>query len=1159
MRLFQRGSGHGGRFHVKAGEEPVEPARDPPGRAAEELHDGGDEHQPHDGGVDEDRRRHADAHQLEEDLGAEDEGEEDNDHDRGGGGDHARGPGDPFDDGAVCLPVVQVLLAHAREQEHLVVHREAEQDREHDHRDRRGNGRLVVDAEESAGPAALGEVGEHAVGGADREQVEDACLERERRGAEGGQDQQQRQPQHGGDEERQPRGDELALVDEGRGLSADVDGQPVLGLVLRQDVVAQPLDEVGGGVLLGRGGRDNGEHGGVAGLVEPGLAGRGDTGDVAEALRDPAQLRTRLRTSEVGGEHERPVGAGAEAFADQVVGLPRRHLGGVVACVREAEPQPERGRGEHEQDCCSGDRRRPRSPLHAAAPARRGSAVAALAEGATEARDVQPVHLRAEEGKEGRKQGDGGCHHHQHGEAGRDGDTAKAGDADEEETQDRDYDGRAGDQDAAPCRLDRFDRCRATVGAGGERRAEAGEDQERVVDADADPEQSGNGRRPVGDVEHGRDHADQGGGDAEAEQRCEQRETGGNNRSEGDQQDEGGGDERDQLGRRALLLDAAHLDAQTASACRLGQLDQLGARRARHVPGGAVEREPSDRDRAVAGDLHGFGRADAVEALCALEEALHPRLDDRAAYAARGLPDDVEGVAGAALEALGQQRGGGSRLRARRQVVLVEVAGDARREHDDRGEHGDPGQQHAAAPPVGEVGQACERCHRGTPSASLLHATDGRRPAASAATSRGPNLFVLPWYDAHRLAGRFRPAAGALTSTQGVSPMRVCWNEAGRRYLTFGTAIAALVLILGQVVLFTGGFGTPEPDVRDGDVLGAALVALATVPLAFRALWPLAVFLISTGTTVVLYALEYPGELALIPIVAVHSLAASADDPRRARILATIATAGFAVLSVLSLIVFEPDVGLLSLAVFWGAAWVARAHSRLRRERIAELEERARRAEREAERERQLAAAEERGRIARELHDSAGHAINAILLQLEAARVLRAREPARAEAALDTVARVARETIAEIDALVGALREKGPAEVTPPPGIDDIESLVSQHRSDGLLVAMDVGVHARPCTPAIDRAAYRIVQEALTNAARYGQGSVRVALIYGDSALELDIENPIRDSGVTRAGGGHGLAGMRERVELLGGTLTAAANGSVFRVHARLPYERANR
>ena len=388
--------------------------------------------------------------------------------------------------------------------------------------------------------------------------------------------------------------------------------------------------------------------------------------------------------------------------------------------------------------------------------------------------------------------------------------------------------------------------------------------------------------------------------------------------------------------------------------------------------------------------------------------------------------------------------------------------------------------------------------------------------------------------------------------------MHTAFSSVGRRDLTLDTVLAVVTLAFGQLVLFAGGFGEPEADVRGGDVLGAVLVTVATAPLAVRSVWPLPVFVVSVGTTAVMYALMYPPELAIVPVVAVHALAASAADPRRAQVLGGVVAAAWGVVAVISLVVYEPEVGLLGLAVFWGVAWVAGAQSRLRRDHVSELEERARRAEREAERERQLAAAEERARIARELHDSAGHAINAILLQLEAARVLRDRDPERSEQALDTVERVARETLDEIDALVGALREEGPAEVTPPPGIDDIERLLAQHRSDGLAVTMTVAGKPRGCAPAVERAAYRIVQEALTNAARYGEGAARVSLDYGGTAIDLEVQNPIRGKR-SRSGGGHGIAGMRERVELLGGVLEAAVNGSVFRVHARLPYEREGR
>jgi signal transduction histidine kinase len=241
----------------------------------------------------------------------------------------------------------------------------------------------------------------------------------------------------------------------------------------------------------------------------------------------------------------------------------------------------------------------------------------------------------------------------------------------------------------------------------------------------------------------------------------------------------------------------------------------------------------------------------------------------------------------------------------------------------------------------------------------------------------------------------------------------------------------------------------------------------------------------------------------------------------------------------------------------WTTAWLAGDRTRLRRQRIAELEERARRAEREAERERRLAAAEERTRIARDLHDSAGHAISVILVQASAARMLRERDPERSDAALETIEEVARATIGEIDQMVRVLREDGTGaqdrgEVDPPPGLAALETLAARQRAAGLAVIVDAHGSPRPLAPGVDHAAYRILQEALTNAARHGRGGADVDLFFGATALEITVTNPGGPDGPV--GRGHGIAGMRERAGLLGGTLEAGLADGSFRIRARLPY-----
>jgi signal transduction histidine kinase len=373
-------------------------------------------------------------------------------------------------------------------------------------------------------------------------------------------------------------------------------------------------------------------------------------------------------------------------------------------------------------------------------------------------------------------------------------------------------------------------------------------------------------------------------------------------------------------------------------------------------------------------------------------------------------------------------------------------------------------------------------------------------------------------------------------------------------------AIAVVVFALSLVLL--AARGDSGADTRDLDLLGVAIAALASLPLVAWRRAPLAVFALTAGASVVLSGLGYPSGPPLGPTVALYFLALSPDKTRAPRWLAAGVVAGLYVLHAGAVGVAQdefPTVPLLFGALVWGGAWVIGDRVRQRRARIAGLEEKLRRAEREAERERRLAAAEERTRIARDLHDSAGHAINVILVQAGAARLLNKQDPERAQAALETIEEVARETLGEIDQLVRALREDDHPEATggtvePPLGLAALETLAERHRSAGLAVSVRTRGSRRPLPPALDQAAYRILQEALTNAARHGRGTAEVELSFGPSALKLTVTNPAAANG-SAAAGGHGLVGMRERATLLGGSLEASASDGRFRVWARLPYD----
>jgi signal transduction histidine kinase len=268
-------------------------------------------------------------------------------------------------------------------------------------------------------------------------------------------------------------------------------------------------------------------------------------------------------------------------------------------------------------------------------------------------------------------------------------------------------------------------------------------------------------------------------------------------------------------------------------------------------------------------------------------------------------------------------------------------------------------------------------------------------------------------------------------------------------------------------------------------------------------------------------------------------VAASDGSPARTRRLALLVGAMLAAHVAAGGVAHDhfPWVETLFGVLVWGTTWLVGERTRTRGERV--------------ERERRLAAAEERTRIARDLHDSAGHAINVILVHAGLGRLSAETDPAAAKRAFETIEEVARETVTEIDQMVRALREDSDG-VEPPAGVAALEGLVERHRAAGLDVATTVRGDVRALPPAVDRAAYRIVQEALTNAARHGSGSAALEVAFAPGTLELTVANPVGRNGAQR-GDGHGVTGMRERAALLGGRLEAGLSDGRFRLHAHLP------
>jgi signal transduction histidine kinase len=247
------------------------------------------------------------------------------------------------------------------------------------------------------------------------------------------------------------------------------------------------------------------------------------------------------------------------------------------------------------------------------------------------------------------------------------------------------------------------------------------------------------------------------------------------------------------------------------------------------------------------------------------------------------------------------------------------------------------------------------------------------------------------------------------------------------------------------------------------------------------------------------------------------------------------------------------------IGIFISVAWASGFVLNRRSEHLRRLAEQARQAEHERAAETARAVAEERQRIARELHDVVAHSVSVMTVQAGAVRRLLQPEQRKERAALETVEATGRQALTEMRRLVGLLREQGAMpEFSPQPGMSTIESLLDGVRAAGLPVDLEVDGTPHDLPPGVDLAAYRVVQEALTNALKYaGPAHAWVAVHWKDGRLELEIANDGRTDG-DGAGSGHGLTGMRERVSLYGGEIESGPrDGGGYVVRARLPIEDA--
>ena len=358
-------------------------------------------------------------------------------------------------------------------------------------------------------------------------------------------------------------------------------------------------------------------------------------------------------------------------------------------------------------------------------------------------------------------------------------------------------------------------------------------------------------------------------------------------------------------------------------------------------------------------------------------------------------------------------------------------------------------------------------------------------------------------------------------------------------------------LLIG--VLLIGTIARPYTDETGHDNVEWLAFAVASVLLLARRRVPVPTLVAAlTAMTIVISVTDRPSQLMPVVLIAVYNVAVRYE--RRIALLA----GGLTTLVMLTLVIVRLGNDALTGAALGAIAWPAFAVAagigvRTSRENLAAAHERARRAEQARQLEAHRQVIEERLRIARDVHDLVAHHIAVVNVQSGVAGHLLRTDPDGAEAALDTTRQAAATVIDELGELLSVLRAPGDDDPTAPtPNLAAVDDLIASFSASGLLVEHHTSGTTRAMTPSAELAVYRVVQEALTNAHKYGDGTAVVAQTFRDGELEVVVSNPIRD--VPASGTNHGLVGMRERVEAVGGTLEIVPNTTDrFVVNAVVP------
>lgn len=373
-------------------------------------------------------------------------------------------------------------------------------------------------------------------------------------------------------------------------------------------------------------------------------------------------------------------------------------------------------------------------------------------------------------------------------------------------------------------------------------------------------------------------------------------------------------------------------------------------------------------------------------------------------------------------------------------------------------------------------------------------------------------------------------------------------------------AVVGVGSLAGHVVA-TRAAGPPEPL----DWLGYVLLGVGALALVARHRTPVLVAAVTSATVVATYALsiDHQGPFIMLPMLVALYTATEAGHRTPTIVIVAAVVAVFGVIVLVSSPAGADDA---RLALLWATGWMVAAIVtgevvRGRRDYLREVEGRAIEAERTREEEARRRAGEERLRIARELHDVLGHSLSLINVRAGVASHVLDQQPDHAREALETIRQASKQALDELRGTLGAFRPtEDPAPRSPTPSVDRLDELVRPVTDAGVHVEVRITGDRRVLPAPVDRAAYRIIQESLTNVLRHAQAdSATVHLGYHPDHLAVEVvDNGQVDATGRRLQQGRGVAGMRERATAMGGEFgVSARSGGGVRVWATLPLEEA--